>query len=1072
MLNLKKLVASICVIALTISTVAFGASYTDVTVDSAYYEAVETLSKLEIVTGYEDGTYKPEETVTRAEMAALIARIQGFDETAKAGADTIFTDVPKSHWASGYVAQAANQGIINGFGDGTFGPEDAVTYEQAVKMIMATLGYTPFADHNGGYPTGYLTAATRYNVTKGVANAVVGSGANRGTIAQLLNNAIDTPLMIQSAWTTNGEVTYVVCDGSEKVDGIYRTLMSEYLGVIKLKGVVTENSILNVEGSKIINTEALAEVTIDLTDNFDTNHKDFQEPLSAESFLVGESDAESYIGKAVIFYVIENTEEDEWEIVSIAEDTARNDVLEIDLALFKGINGNEIEYYKAADTNDTTEALCEADVDVVLNNKALGSGLSKLPGDFTEVNLKKRSGKIILIDNDTTKGADVAFVEVAATAVVKNASEEGVNFKKAAKLFGGDDLSAIEIDAEDETKVVEIYKDGEVVAPETLVEWDVLTILAYNEGADYIVAEVVSNPVVGVVEASFDSDISAKSNTGYKVEGVKYAVALNAFGMNDIEVGAGGTFYIDKYGKIAAFNEDAALATGVSGDYAFVLKAIAENDPMDGATVKLQVLTANGVETLNMAARATLKAPAIGGGAALYDGDIKLTDVSFGGGATAESAATAYFQTRVLKGTVIEYTKNSSNEITGVKLAGFDEKFESNGANTAGVAFDADNNKLGKYIDADATIFFVDFAKTAGGSRTSEYDKNKCQVGTIADFEDEETYGATAAGDIAYYATNKAEDNDIVVVVDGLGKAGSTSSVAVVSDVYDSKNDEGDTIKTITYLIDGAEVTADTVALSDIATNISTLTAGDIIKVKVGGAGLITDIDFVWNFKKGVKGSNVVDYQTSPSYDTTINATGEDFYGGYVKFYKESSEQATIASLSTPVKLSKAKNVIVVDPTGKTVSVKAGGSFRVYDALYSDKYLASGVVGTDATTYLNMNNVGDGRFDTFAQKYVDYIFVRFYDGDVEDVVIVRAPKDDIKVKEGAEKTASLYTVTYSAGSTGETVPAAVANIADGTNYTLAAAPAGFHWEVGGETVTRVTVTANVTVTLVADAPSA
>ena len=141
MKNLKKVIALVAVLAMVLSTVALGATYTDVAEDSAYSTAVESLSKLGIVTGYEDGTYGPEKTVTRAEMAALIARIQGYGETAKAQTNTAFADVPASHWASGYVAYAANQNIVNGYGDGTFGPEDTVKYEQAVTMIMRTLGF-------------------------------------------------------------------------------------------------------------------------------------------------------------------------------------------------------------------------------------------------------------------------------------------------------------------------------------------------------------------------------------------------------------------------------------------------------------------------------------------------------------------------------------------------------------------------------------------------------------------------------------------------------------------------------------------------------------------------------------------------------------------------------------------------------------------------------------------------------------------------------------------------------------------------------------------------------------------
>ena len=434
MLNLKKLIASACAVALTVSTVAFASSYSDVTEDSAYYEAVESLSKLGIVTGYEDGTYKPEETVTRAEMAALIARIQGYEETAKANANTVFTDVPSENWASGYIAQATNQGIINGYGDGTFGPDDPVLYEQAVKMIMATLGYTPYAVNNGDYPTGYLAAASRYEVTKGVSNAVIGSGANRGTIAQLLANAIDTPLMAQSKWNTDGSVEYTIYDGT---DNAYKTLMSENLNVVKLKGVVTANSVAAIDGPVDIDTNEDAKVTIKVTGNYDTNNKDFEPKYNNagvllyygdsenQEFLVSGTDAEDYLGEAVIFYVKENNNDD-YEIISIAADSAKNDVLTFTLDQFDYVetvptsseNGT-IRYYKNENDKTSTKKTLTKDAKVVYN----GVGGQKL-ADVLATTTKSDDdayvtgngkcqfgGQVTLIDNDGITGYDVVMVE-------------------------------------------------------------------------------------------------------------------------------------------------------------------------------------------------------------------------------------------------------------------------------------------------------------------------------------------------------------------------------------------------------------------------------------------------------------------------------------------------------------------------------------------------------------------------------------------------------------------------------------------------------------------------------------
>ena len=81
------------------------------------------------------------------------------------GYDAVFTDVPADAWEAPYVYDLVGRGILSGYGDGTFGPDDTVKYEQAVTMIMRTLGYDPFAANNGGYPTGYLAAAQRYGVT-------------------------------------------------------------------------------------------------------------------------------------------------------------------------------------------------------------------------------------------------------------------------------------------------------------------------------------------------------------------------------------------------------------------------------------------------------------------------------------------------------------------------------------------------------------------------------------------------------------------------------------------------------------------------------------------------------------------------------------------------------------------------------------------------------------------------------------------------------------------------------------------------------------------------------------------
>ena len=152
MKNLKKVLALVvaCVMLFTMSSFAF----TDVEADASYLEAATLLNKLGIITGYEDGSFLPNNTITRAEAATVLVRaLNGTEEAKGMAASNMFTDVPASHWAAGYVNYAATYGIVNGRGAGIFDPEAPVAYEEIVKMIVAMLGWTPAAEEKGGYPT-------------------------------------------------------------------------------------------------------------------------------------------------------------------------------------------------------------------------------------------------------------------------------------------------------------------------------------------------------------------------------------------------------------------------------------------------------------------------------------------------------------------------------------------------------------------------------------------------------------------------------------------------------------------------------------------------------------------------------------------------------------------------------------------------------------------------------------------------------------------------------------------------------------------------------------------------------
>lgn len=142
--------------------------FPDVPTSADYFEAVNALYEIGIVTGDENGNFNPNSTITRAEVATMICRLQGVEDEAKSMSTSAFTDLPKSHWANGYVAKAAEMGIINGHGNGKFEPESPVTCEQMLKMLVCAWGWGEQAEEQGGYPDGYVAVADELGFTDGV----------------------------------------------------------------------------------------------------------------------------------------------------------------------------------------------------------------------------------------------------------------------------------------------------------------------------------------------------------------------------------------------------------------------------------------------------------------------------------------------------------------------------------------------------------------------------------------------------------------------------------------------------------------------------------------------------------------------------------------------------------------------------------------------------------------------------------------------------------------------------------------------------------------------------------------
>lgn len=257
MKNLKKVLALVLAFACAFTMFA-GAAFTDAA-DIEQTQAVDMLSALGVINGYTDGSFKPNETISRAEAAKMIYTIRNGgndDATAFEGA-SVFTDVYSGHWAEGYINFCYTNGIINGKGNGKFAPDDKVTGTELAKMLLICMGYQ--ADKSGLTGTGYTqrtnALASQNGLYDGV-SASVTAAMPRQHAAQIMYNALQADTV---TWSTDSnsyqktEVTTLetrpVGNGNVQWVNVTKneTMGKKWMGLDSVEGSANTNVLTSVK---------------------------------------------------------------------------------------------------------------------------------------------------------------------------------------------------------------------------------------------------------------------------------------------------------------------------------------------------------------------------------------------------------------------------------------------------------------------------------------------------------------------------------------------------------------------------------------------------------------------------------------------------------------------------------------------------------------------------------------------------------------------------------------------------------------------------------------------------------
>ena len=396
--NLKKVLALVLAFACAFTMFA-SAAFTD-QADIKATDAVDMLVALGVVDGFEDGSFQPNGTVTRAQMAKMIyvLRTGKSDASAYNNDKTSFTDI-NSHWAAGYIKYCQSLGIIAGKSNTKFDPNGKVTAQEAAKMLLVTLGYN--AEKAGLVGSNWASKTNALADENGLlkdVNTSFTAACPRQYAAQLIYNTVFAPTVV---WRDDAyQHTNVLDKDNQTVGEKYMNLVKETAGVLY--------ACSEVEGKDYY--------TISTSAGQKTYNKvptDVSELLGQNVKVLVKHDNNGNYDKAYGVYADEDSKILATGFVSGLE--TDGDKIKLDGTSYKFDNGYSLDTTLVYDTNKDTNAV---------SLRSLANAADK-----TVVTPTVAASKIKLIDNDGNGKVDSAVKTPVQVAKVTSVSKTSFSVK-------------------------------------------------------------------------------------------------------------------------------------------------------------------------------------------------------------------------------------------------------------------------------------------------------------------------------------------------------------------------------------------------------------------------------------------------------------------------------------------------------------------------------------------------------------------------------------------------------------------------------------------------------------------
>lgn len=515
LLSLVLAIGMLLTMGATSVSAAGAISFSDVPSTHIYSNAITNLAAEGILNGFEDGTFKPDDPVTRAQFTKIICYAQNAGTLVYSPAERAkFPDVDPNHWAIDNITTARNSGIINGYDDGTFKPDNEVLYEQAVKMAVCALGYTEeHAKREGGaagaYPYGYLNLANRAKLLNKLVGVKVGQPLSRGGVSQLIDNMLNAKTFDSSEGTIGGTMrdeTSSRTTAEGRIVSIYRS------------------SIYHDEESECNKKQVELELP-----NGD------REFYGIEDLDI---DVNDFLGRSVIVYYEIERGVDYYEAYNIALQTKKNREIVVSIDDIENFDGSELEYWDETG-EDTDKIDVDSKIVVIHNGVAVDKDLEDVINEY-----KNQSGLITLLCSQDNDVADIAFVKTYKTIYVNSAKDTKnykiYNYNNSAEYYV--------LDESDSSKTITIYKDGKL-SKFSEIPFTCVASISISDDERIIDVQISTTSYAGTVTEVLSNDRIAID----KKPGESFGFTDSCKKTEKINAGDYVNLYMDIFGRIAHY---------------------------------------------------------------------------------------------------------------------------------------------------------------------------------------------------------------------------------------------------------------------------------------------------------------------------------------------------------------------------------------------------------------------------------------------------------------------------------------------------------------------------------------